>query len=172
MSAAPSKPESCRFTLRDLHERDRDAALDLWVAAWRKAMPEIDFDLRRKWFSGHLAQLKLRGFVMRCATGSRDRRVLGFIALSPKLRHLEQIVVKPDQWGNGVAASLMTEAKRLSPDGLWLDVNEDNSRAIAFYEKHGFRRLNRSRNPKSGLPTFRYAWGDVKRKREKAKGER
>ncbi|MBV8449084.1 MAG: GNAT family N-acetyltransferase, partial [Hyphomicrobiales bacterium] len=93
MSGASSKSESCRFTLRDLHERDREAALDLWVAAWREAMPGIDFEHRRKWFSGHLAQLKLLGFVMRCAIGSRDRRVLGFIALSPKLRHLEQIVV-------------------------------------------------------------------------------
>ena len=174
VSEAPSKQkrfaksERFAFTLRDLEDKDREAVLDLWAAAWRKAMPAIDFDQRRKWFSAHIAQLELLGFVTRCATGSRNRRVLGFMALSPKLRYLDQVVVDLDHWGKGVAAALITEAKRLSPHGLWLDVNQDNSRAIAFYEKHGFYRLRSGRNPRSGLPTFRYAWGDVKPPGKKA----
>lgn len=147
--------------LRDFEARDCEAVVDLWVAAWREAMPAIDFEQRREWFHGHLAHLESLGFVMRCATGARDR-VLGFIALSPKLRCLDQLVVDLDHWGKGVGEALIEEAKRLSSHGLWLDVNQDNPRAVVFYEKHGFRRLRAGRNPRSGLPTFRYGWGDVR----------
>jgi putative acetyltransferase len=160
MSAMPSQSKSAAFALRDVKEADREAMLDLWVEAWREAMPAIDFDQRREWLRVHLTQLERLGFVMRCVTGPRER-VLGFVALSPKLRHLDQVVVDLDHWGKGVGEALITEAKRLSPRGLWLDVNQDNPRAIAFYEKHGFRRLSAGHNPTSGLPTFRYGWGDV-----------
>jgi putative acetyltransferase len=160
MSGMPSQSKTSAFALRDVKETDREAMLDLWVAAWGEAMPAIDFDQRRKWLRVHLAQLEVLGFVMRCETGPRDR-VLGFVALSPKLRYLDQIVVDLDHWGKGVGEALITEAKRVSPRGLWLDVNQDNPRAIAFYEKHGFRRLRAGRNPTSGLPTFRYSWGEV-----------
>ncbi|MBV9114958.1 MAG: GNAT family N-acetyltransferase [Hyphomicrobiales bacterium] len=125
-------------------------------------MPAIDFHGRREWFRTHLARLEDTGFVMRCAIAARNRRVLGFVAVSPPGRHLDQIVVDLDHWGKGVGEALLDEAKRLSPLGLWLDVNEDNPRAIAFYEKHGFRRLRSGRNPTSGLPTLRYAWGEIK----------
>ena len=145
MSGMPSQSKTSAFALRDVKEADREAMLDLWVAAWREAMPAIDFDHRRKWLRA-----------ASCAAGSpglrdalRDRlprgRVLGFIALSPKLRHLDQIVVDLDHWGKGVGETLIAEAKRISPRGLWLDVNQDNPRAIAFYEKHGFRRLRAGR---------------------------
>ena len=147
--------------LRAFEGSDREALLDLWVAAWRETMPTIPFEERREWLRGHLAQLERRGFVLRCATAAREGRILGFIVLSPEIRHLEQIVVDLRDWGKGVGGALLGEAKRLSPRGLWLDVNEGNPRAIAFYEKHGFRRLRAGLNPGSGLPTFRYAWGEA-----------
>ena len=159
MNEASSRSITAHLTLRGFEEGDREVVLDLWVAAWREAMPAIDFERRREWFRGHLAQLARLDYVMRCAIGARER-VVGFIALSPKRRHLEQIVVDHAEWGKGVGDALITEAKLLSPRGLWLDVNEGNPRAIAFYEKHGFRCLRRDRNPNSGRPIFRYAWGD------------
>lgn len=163
MSRAQSKAENSAFTLRDIEERDREALLDLWVAAWAETMPAIDFEERRQGFQAHLARLELLGFVTRCATGPRgEGRMLGFIVLSPERGHLDQIVVDLQHWGKGVGAALIGEAKRLSPRGLWLDVNEDNPRAISFYEKHGFCRLRAGRNPGSGLPIWRYGWGEVR----------
>ena len=45
--------------------------------------------------------------------------------------------------GRGVGAMLLAqciaEARRQGADVLWLGVWEHNARAIAFYEKHGFR---------------------------------
>jgi putative acetyltransferase len=50
------------------------------------------------------------------------------------------------------------EAKRLAPKGLDLLVNKDNSRAIRFYEKHGFRLTGDDVNPTSGRPVYRMQW--------------
>jgi ribosomal protein S18 acetylase RimI-like enzyme len=48
-------------------------------------------------------------------------------------------------FGRGVAPALMAacaaEARRRGGDVLWLGVWERNARAIAFYEKCGFRRV-------------------------------
>ena len=69
--------------------------------------------------------------------------MVGFVTVDPSTFDLDQIVVAPEAWGSGVAAALMAEAKRISPDGLDLHVNNDNARAIRFYEKHGFVHLRR-----------------------------
>ena len=41
-------------------------------------------------------------------------------------------------WRSGVGATLIAEAKRISPAGLDLDVNIDNARAIGFYRGSDF----------------------------------
>ena len=160
---------SLRLVLRDLEPADTEAALALWLAAWSEAMPAIDFAARRDWFGERLAMLRRKGFALRCATappagdlqGFVQGCIQGFIAISPALRYLDHIAVLPGAWGTGVAATLIGEAKRLSPRGIALDVNQDNLRAVGFYEKHGFRRLRAGRNPRSGLPTWWYAWGEA-----------
>jgi putative acetyltransferase len=39
-----------------------------------------------------------------------------------------------------------------------VDVNQDNPRAVRFYEREGFRRLHEGVNPNSGLRTWRLEW--------------
>ncbi len=146
--------------LRDLAAGDEEKLVDLWEVAWSAAMPAIDFAARREWFGSRLRQLQEEGFSIRCALAASSE-ILGFIAISQRLRYLDHIAVRPDHWGTGLAEALIGEAKRLSPGGVVLDVNQQNSRAIAFYEKQGFRRLRADRNPRSGLPTWWYAWGEA-----------
>jgi putative acetyltransferase len=57
-----------------------------------------------------------------------------------------------------VAAALMAEAKRISPDGLDLYVNVDNARAIQFYEKQGFGISGEAINWRSGAPVHKMSW--------------
>jgi putative acetyltransferase len=150
-----------RVTFRDIAPTDEEAVLDLWVAAWSAAMPAIDFEARRQWFRERLALLRGQNFALRCASHDAAAGIVGFIALSPRLRYLDHVAVRPDLWGTEVGEALIGEAKRLSPEGMVLDVNQQNLRAMAFYEKHGFRRLRPDRNPNSGLPTFWYIWGEA-----------
>ena len=58
----------------------------------------------------------------------------------------------------GEGNALVDEAKRLSPDGITLLVNTDNSRAIRFYERNGFVRDGADVNPTSGRPVLRMKW--------------
>jgi putative acetyltransferase len=88
----------------------------------------------------------------------RDGAVLGFVTVDPASGYLDQIVVAPETWGSALAAALLDEAKRIAPGKLELLVNQDNTRAIRFYEKHGFIISGADVNPRSGAPLHRMSW--------------
>ena len=85
-------------------------------------------------------------------------RIAGFVVIDPGSGYLDQIAVAPDLWGTGVAKRLLDEAKRISPAHVALEVNQENARAIRFYERAGFVRAGEGVNPLSGRPTWRYSW--------------
>jgi putative acetyltransferase len=87
-----------------------------------------------------------------------DGVVVGFVTVDPRTLYLDQLVVAPEHWRAGVGAALVAEAKRISPEGLDLDVNTDNASAIAFYEKCGFVISGAGNNPISGKPIHRMNW--------------
>ena len=136
-------------------------AVDLWVAAWSRAMPEIDFEARRAWFVDHLAALRGKGCDIICAFRSSNGEMAGFIT-HEKPGQIDQLCVAVDAWGSGAAGVLLNEVKRLSGGHLALDVNRDNPRAVRFYEREGFCRVGQAHSP-SGLATWRYEWVDISR---------
>ena len=85
-------------------------------------------------------------------------RIAGFITLNPGTGTIDQFAVAPDRWGRGIGASLLGEAKRLSPTTLDLFVMQRNTRAIRFYEKHGFAKVGEDFNERMQLPTFIMRW--------------
>jgi putative acetyltransferase len=143
------------FVLRPYRKDDLEAALALWRRAWDVAMPEIDFRTRfdgwrERWVDelvpgNSIVVAEIDGFA-------------GFVVIDPESGYLDQIVVRPEDWGGGVAKALLDEAKRLAAAGIALDVNQSNARAIRFYERERFVRSGEGVNPLSGKPTFRYAW--------------
>ncbi|PWB63866.1 MAG: GNAT family N-acetyltransferase [Bradyrhizobiaceae bacterium] len=138
-------------TVRPLAPADLSEALDLWVAAWQAAYPAIDFSARRGWIAERIAGAH-------AAVAVLDGRIAGLLVIDPRSGDLDQLVVATACQGRGVAAALIAEARRLAPAGLDLTVNQDNARAIRFYEKHGFVRTGAAVNPNSGAPTFRMSW--------------
>lgn len=133
---------------------DLASLADLWVASWQEAMPAIDFPARRAWFLDRLNKLESSGTVTICAIDGSDR-LLGFVTFDPATAYLDQLAVSPEAKGSGAAILLLTEARRLSPGGLMLDVNQDNPRALRFYEREGFEKIDEGTNPHSGLKTWR-----------------
>jgi len=142
--------------MRPMRAEDLSETLDMWVAAWQVAYPQIDFGARRGWSAERIAELERTG--SRSVVALRDGRIVGALVLNPDSGYLDQFVVATAWQGRGVAALLLAEARRIAPTGLDLHVNQDNTRAIRFYAKHGFETVGEDVNPRSGAPIFRMRW--------------
>ena len=144
------------FTLRPYRAADEDAAIELWRRTWQVAYPQLDFTARLDWWRERWRNelVPTAAIVMAEAPAA----LLGFVTVDRKTGYLDQIVVAPEAWGTRIADALLAEARRLSPSGLDLAVNADNTRAICFYEKHGFVVTGSDVNPRSGAPIRKMAW--------------
>ena len=144
------------FTLRRYSPADEDGAVELWRRTWQQHYPQIDFSQRVDWWRN-----RWRNDIAATATitvAESGGTVVGFVTVDPRTFDLDQIVVAPEAWGMGVAAALIDEAKRISPQGIDLHVNTDNARAIRFYEKHGFAISGEALNWRSGAPVHKMSW--------------
>ena len=136
--------------------RDEEAALSLWLRTWQKTYPDIDFAARFAWWGDQWRRSLVPSASIVVAEALN--RIVGFVTVDTGTLYLDQLVVAPDFWGAGVGSKLIAEAKRLSPRGLNLDVNTDNTRAISFYEKVGFVVTGNGFNAFSGRPVHHMSW--------------
>ena len=87
---------------------------------------------------------ELRGYSLLVARPARDPDVAAALTILPSAE-LSKCYVHPDHHGLGAAAELIrasiASAAADGARGLWLGVNEQNVRAIRFYEKSGFRKV-------------------------------
>jgi len=148
-----NKPD---VSLRRYAAADEDTAIELWRRTWQAAYPDIDFAARVDWWRARWRSELVRSAEIVLAFAGDD--LVGIVTVDPRTRYLDQIVVAPERWGSGIAATLVAEAKRVSPAGLDLDVNTDNDRAISFYKKRGFVVSGAGTNPISGKPVHRMSW--------------
>ena len=145
-----------RFNLREFRESDLPALLDVWTASWSATYPDIDFDARREWFTGHLAALRAEGALVHVAENGGS--FAGFITLDPRTQDIDQLAVAVEHFGAGLAARLLDSARELSPQRLRLGVNKANARALRFYEREGFTRTGEGVNATSGREFWRMEW--------------
>ena len=146
---------SLPFVLRPYRVGDEDAAIELWRRTWQQAYPSIDFTARVAWW-----RERWRNELVPTASivvAEQADALIGFVTIDSQ-GYLDQLVVDPEQWGSPLADALVDEAKRLSPDGVTLLVNEDNARAIRFYQRNGFAHAGKDVNPTSGRPVLRMQW--------------
>lgn len=142
--------------IRPLRAEDLAETLDMWISAWQAAYPNIDFATRREWTRERIAELERGGSISLVAL--MEGRIVGAMVLNPDTGYLDQIVVATKWQGRGVAEILLAQAQRITKSTIELHVNQDNGRAIAFYEKHGFVTTGEDVNPRSGAPIFRMRW--------------
>ncbi|BBU62328.1 hypothetical protein MSC49_22630 [Methylosinus sp. C49] len=148
---------------RIVARRDSDwtALTDLWVAAWRRTYADIDFEARRDWLKNHIVQLEHGGARTLLLLEGAGRTLVGFVTVDPASHWLDQLCVHPERFGSGAAEALIEAARSLSPARLRLDVNQDNKRAVAFYEREGFVRVGEGRPSLAGRPTLIMEWSSA-----------
>jgi putative acetyltransferase len=143
------------LTLRPYRTEDEDTAIELWLKTWQQTYPAIDFVARVPWWRERWRN----ELVPKAAIIVADQAgtLVGFVTIDADA-YLDQLVVAPDRWGSKLADMLVDEAKRLSPDSITLLVNDDNARAIRFYERNGFVHAGHDVNPTSGRPVLKMVW--------------
>ncbi len=142
--------------LRPYRAADEDATIALWQRTWQVAYPNIAFAKRLEWW-----RARWRDDLVPVATiiiAERGGAMTGFVTIDRATGYLDQLVVAPEYWRSGIGRMLVDEAKRLSPDKIELQVNQDNGRAIALYAKAGFSITGESVSKHSGLPLYVMTW--------------
>jgi diamine N-acetyltransferase len=86
------------------------------------------------------------GYSMLIAGEPRDADAAAAVELRPTIE-LSKFYTRAAAHGTGVGAPLMAAtldtASASGARSTWLGVNEENARAIRFYEKHGFQKVGR-----------------------------
>lgn len=83
------------------------------------------------------------------AIKNEDGNLCAFIGLSAKM--IEMLFVRPDAIGKGYGSALLRFA--IEKKGMRkVDVNEQNHRALQFYQKHGFFITGRNNTDEEGKP--------------------
>ncbi|MGH6707461.1 MAG: GNAT family N-acetyltransferase [Bradyrhizobium sp.] len=143
------------FHLRPYRPADEDVSIELWRQTWQQAYPSIDFAARVAWWRERWRnELVPHADII---VAEQTNVLIGFVTIDNN-GYLDQLVVSPDRWGSDLANALVDEAKRLSPGGVTLLVNKDNTRAIRFYERNGFVHAGEDVNPTSGRAVLKMEW--------------
>ena len=147
------------FELRPYRPSDEDAAIELWRSTWQEAYPGVDFAARVDWWRERWRNelVANAAIVVAEQAGEQAGELLGFVTIDAT-GYLDQLVVSPAQWGSELATRLVDEAKRRSPERITLLVNQDNTRAIRFYQRCGFAHAGEDVNPTSGRPVLKMEW--------------
>ena len=143
------------FLTRPYCAEDEDAAIELWRQTWQQAYPSIDFAARVTWWRERWRSELVPNAAIIVA--EQAGALVGFVTIDAE-GYLDQLVVTPSHWGSRLATALVDEAKRRSPKGVTLLVNNDNARAIRFYQRNGFVHAGEDVNPTSGRPVLRMTW--------------
>ncbi|MGO4869566.1 MAG: GNAT family N-acetyltransferase [Roseiarcus sp.] len=143
--------------LRALEPSDVEGVADFWVAAWKTTGLPIDFEARRDWFVGRLAELEQEGAAILVGLDAHGRPA-GLVTVDPNSGYVDQLCVAPKERGGGLARALIEEAKRRAPGIVDLNVNVANPRACRFYQREGFLVVGVGTSPLSGLPMLHLRW--------------
>jgi putative acetyltransferase len=129
---------------------DRDRLLEVWersVRATHHFLTDADVQALRPLVAQELASSALEWWVL----ASDEDAVIGFLGLTTGT--IEALFIDPTWHGRGGGKLLVAHAQTLAGQtALTVDVNEQNTAAVAFYEAIGFSVVGRSPTDAGGRP--------------------
>ncbi|MFJ8190245.1 GNAT family N-acetyltransferase [Streptomyces sp. NPDC096094] len=143
--------------LRRAEPTDARAAADVWLASFAAALPTVvrpRTDEEVQDYFRHVL-VPLRETWVAEAAG---RDVVGVMVLEEG--ELSQLYLAPDWRGRGIGDRFVALAKERGPRGLSLWTFQVNAPAHRFYERHGFRVVERTDGARNEErePDVRYVW--------------
>jgi RimJ/RimL family protein N-acetyltransferase len=86
----------------------------------------------------------------------RNSGLVGFMASTRE--SVTQLFVRVECIGQGIGTQLLELAKRQSQGSLWLYAFARNTHACRFYQRHGFREVERESENMYRMEAIRYEW--------------
>lgn len=130
--------------------RSRHEEGEKLIAIWRRSV-DATHDFLSNAYRAELEELVsdfLPEAPLWVAVIDQDEPV-GFMLLTGE--HMDALFVDPDVRGQGIGKMLVEHALTLAP-GLTTNVNEQNTQAVGFYKKMGFKVTGRSEVDDLGKP--------------------
>lgn len=131
--------------IKPYEEKYREQVIAVWersVRATHHFVKPEDID----YFKSVVVTIDFKAFDVYCALAG-DGNLIGFIGVADK--KVEMLFIEPAFIGKGVGKSLLEFAiKELK--AAEVDVNEQNTEAVRFYEKFGFRTYDMTEKDSEG----------------------
>ncbi|EBV2199774.1 acetyltransferase [Salmonella enterica] len=130
--------------------RSRHEEGEKLIAIWRRSV-DATHDFLSNAYRAELEELVsdfLPEAPLWVAVIDQDEPV-GFMLLTGE--HMDALFIDPDVRGQGIGKMLVEHALTLAP-GLTTNVNEQNTQAVGFYKKMGFKVTGRSEVDDLGKP--------------------
>lgn len=130
--------------------RSRHEEGEKLIAIWRRSV-DATHDFLSNAYRAELEELVsdfLPEAPLWAAVTDQDEPV-GFMLLTGE--HMDALFIDPDVRGQGIGKILVEHALTLAP-GLTTNVNEQNTQAVGFYKKMGFKVTGRSEVDDLGKP--------------------
>ena len=137
----------------DYEPNDARELVALWRASFEHGVGITDH---------HSLEDQLKFFLEQVVPNNRVRVAktqgitVGFIASRPD--SVSHLYVRVKNIGQGIGALLLNLAKAESSGSLWLYTFAQNQCARQFYEKHGFKELERESENMWKLEAIKYLW--------------
>lgn len=130
------------------HASDTDRLIEIWEASVRAThhfLKEEDI----QFFLPMVRDEFIPSLEVYCIR-NRNGEMAGFIGLAAN--KVEMLFIHPEHAGCGLGTLLMAKAVKLKGKPLYVEVNEQNTPAIKFYERMGFKTVGRSELDATGRP--------------------
>ncbi len=141
------------FVISDFSAHQTDDVVRLWRASFEHGVGITDHhpieDQRRFFLEQVVPNHRVR-------VALADAAVVGVVASTPA--SVELLYVKVERIGQGVGSRLLAQAQQESCGSLWLYTFACTANARRFYERHGFREIERESENMWKLEAIRYQW--------------
>jgi ribosomal protein S18 acetylase RimI-like enzyme len=122
--------------IRPAVPEDYPVLVDLWFDSWMSIGIANETDLPRAGVRARFyEEVKSRWCLF---VAEENGSLRGLLALVRRESRIDQIFIAPEAKGSGIGRLFLDHAKSELPDGIVLVTHTDNTRARAFYERHGF----------------------------------
>jgi ribosomal protein S18 acetylase RimI-like enzyme len=144
--------------IRPFSLQDADRLAALWHASWRSTGVQLFTQVTAAELRQRVDQELSAGWEIFVA--EYEGTLLGFVALKPASRYLDQLFIDPNAKRLGIGRQLFDLVRSGMPEGFWLRTATENKEARAFYDAVGMKLYRTEPHPRYGHETAIYIIGN------------